>query len=259
MNVRHFFLTKNFGQKNEGGVPTSHQKIPEKKKWRCNIFLLTKNPGQKSWTKKGVFFLLDVPPSRAKNPGQEKGVVLFGLPKILDQKRMKVRHFLLTKNLGQKKGVNCFCLMSHLVAPKILNKKKMNVRHFVLPKILDKIKIKVRHIFAYQKSWTKKKVKFLGFMSHLVPEKILNKKKMNVRHFFTENFGQEKNEREAYFCLMHQRVTKTIPEKKKWRCNIFLLTKNPGQRGQRSWNKKGVIFFCLVSHLIAPKSWTRKK
>ena len=75
----------------------------------------------------------------------------------------------------------------------------MNVRHFVLPKILDKIKIKVRHIFAYQKSWTKKKVKFLGFMSHLVPEKILNKKKMNVRHFFTENFGQEKNEREAFF------------------------------------------------------------
>ena len=51
-------------------------------------FLLTKNPGQKSWTKKGVFFLLDVPPSRAKNPGQEK----------------RRGFFWLTKNPGPKKN-----------------------------------------------------------------------------------------------------------------------------------------------------------
>ena len=201
----------------------------------CLPKILDRNPGPK----KGCFFCLMSHLVAPKILDKKKGVVLFGLPKILDQKRMKVRHFLLTKNLGQKKGVNCFCLMSHLVAPKILNKKKMNVRHFVLPKILDKIKIKVRHIFAYQKSWAKKKVKFLGFMSHLVPEKILNKKKMNVRHFFTENFGQEKNEREAFFCLMHQRVTKTIPEKKNEGATFFCLPKILGKEGKDLGTKKG--------------------
>ena len=218
---------------------------------------------QKSWTeildqKRGVFFCLMSHLVAPKILDKKKGVVLFGLPKILDQKNMKVRHFLLTKNLGQKKGVNCFCLMSHLVAPKILNKKKMNVRHFVLPKILDKIKIKVRHIFAYQKSWTKKKVKFLGFMSHLVPEKILNKKKW-MWGIFLPKILDKKKWTWGIFLLNAPTSHQNNPGEKKWRCNIFLLTKNPGQRGQRSWNKKGVIFFCLVSHLIAPKSWTRKK
>ena len=56
--------------------------------------------------------------------------------------------------------------------------------------------------------------------------------KLNVRHFFlTKNFGQEKNEGEAYFCLMSQLVTKKIPDKKKNEgAAFFLPTKNPGQK-----------------------------
>ena len=156
---------------------------------------------------------------------------------------MKVRHFLLTKNLGQKKGVNCFCLMSHLVAPKILNKKKMNVRHFVLPKILDKIKIKVRHIFAYQKSWTKKKVKFLGFMSHLVPEKILNKKKNECEAFFYRKFWTKKKWTWGIFLLNAPTSHQNNPGEKNEGATFFCLPKILGKEGKDLGTKKGWFFF----------------
>ena len=111
---------------------------------------------------------------------KNEGATFFCLPKILD------------RNPGPKKGC-FFCLMSHLVAPKILDKKK-GVVLFGLPKILDQKKNEGETFFAYQKSWTKKKVKFLGFMSHLVAPKILNKKKNECEAFcFTKNFGQNKN------------------------------------------------------------------
>ena len=160
---------------------------------------------------------------------------------------MKVRRFLFTKNPGQKQRDELFLLNVPPSCPKNPGQEKMNVRHFVLPKRLDKKKMKVQHFFAYQKSWTDKRGEFcFGLMSHLVAPKILNK------------FWTRKKWTWGIFLLNAPTSHQNNPGEKKWRCNIFLLTKNPGQRGQRSWNKKGVIFVCLVSHLIAPKSWTRK-
>ena len=132
---------------------------------------------------------------------ENESATFFCLPKILD------------RNPGQKRGC-LFCLMSHLVAPKILDKKK-GVVLFGLPKILHQKRMKVRR-FLFTKNPGQKQRGELFLL--------------NVPPSCPKNPGQEKNECEA-FCF-----TKKIGQEKKWRCNIFLLTKNPGQT-------KGVNFF----------------
>ena len=131
-------------------------------------FLLTKNPGQKQ---RGELFLLNVPPSCPKNPGQEKneceaffyqnnwtrkneGATFFCLPKILDKKR-----------------VNYFGLMSHLVTPKNPTQEKNE-----------------RGAFFYQKFWTRNKWTWGIFF-------------LNAPTSHQNNPGREKNEGATFFCL----------------------------------------------------------
>ena len=111
---------------------------------------------------------------------KNEGATFFCLPKILD------------RNPGPKKGC-FFCLMSHLVAPKILDKKK-GVVLFGLPKILDQKKNEGETFFAYQKSWTKKRGElFLLNVPPSCPKNPEQEKNECEAFCFTKNFGQDKN------------------------------------------------------------------
>ena len=174
MNVRLFF-TKHFGQE---------KKENESATFFCLPKLLDRNPGQK----RGCLFCLMSHLVAPKILDKKKGVVLFGLPKILHQKRMKVRRFLFTKNPGQKQRGELFLLNVPPSCPKNPGQEKMNVRHFVLPKRLDKKKWRCNIFLLTKNPGQTKGVNF--FWPHVPPSRpknpkqILDKEKMNVRHIF---------------------------------------------------------------------------
>ena len=107
------------------------------------------------------------------------------------------------------------------------------------------------HFFAYQKSCTRKHEGEAFFCLPKIPDK----KKNECEAFFSyQKFWTKKNEGGAYFCLMYQLVTKNYRRRKNEGATFFCLPKildrNPGQKK---------VFFCLMSHLVAPKILDKKK